>query len=370
MNAVLEFFSHTGPLGMPFHFWTAVAFIFGAMVGSFLNVVVWRLPQGMSIVRPGSRCPHCQKAIPLWLNIPIVSWVWLCGKSVCCQKPISARYVIVEAVTAAMFVACWMVFGEDSPLEALAVGVLLAGMLAASLIDFDHVIIPDSITFGGMVVGFLFSAATPALHGAPNPMVSMQRSALGMLVGGGLIYGVLRLGKLLFGRRNLKIDPGSKIIFHETAVIVPGEEIPYEEIFYRKSDVAIAEGARIQLADRCYLKGSVRLTAAKLRINDDEFDPENEPYLEMDADKMVVSREAMGLGDVKFMAAIGAFLGWQATFFSLMVSAFLGAVFGMTLIAIGKRELSSRLQYGPFIALAAALWAFGGDRWCHAYIAF
>ncbi|MBT5708985.1 MAG: prepilin peptidase, partial [Verrucomicrobia bacterium] len=90
----------------------------------------------------------------------------------------------------------------------------------------------------------------------------------------------------------------------------------------------------------------------------EEFDPENVPYLEVVTDQIVIPREAMGLGDVKFMGAIGAFLGWQATLFSLMFSSIAGALVGVGLIAIGKREWSSRLPYGPYIALAAAVWVF------------
>ena len=84
--------------------------------------------------------------------------------------------------------------------------------------------------------------------------------------------------------------------------------------------------------------------------------------MEVVASELVLPREAMGLGDVKFMAAIGAFLGWQATIFSLMVSSMIGSVVGITLIVLGKREWSSRLPYGPYIAAAAVVWVFAGQR--------
>ena len=370
MNWYLDAFSNLGPFGMPFHFWTVVAFILGSMVGSFLNVVIWRLPMGQSIVTPGSHCPKCQAMIPLRNNIPILSWFLLRGRGACCGEPISFRYPAVEMFTAAMFVAAWLIFGGDAPLQALAVAVFVSGLIAASIIDFDHVIIPDEITYGGIVVGFLFSVLVPSLHETSSMIVAIRRSGVGIFVGWGIVYGVLRLGKLMFGRDIQKIEPGTKVVFHETAVIFNEQEIPYEEIYYRKSDEIIAEGSKIQISDRCYTKGTIRWSPERLKIEGDSFPSEDQPYLEILADRLVFPREAMGLGDVKFMAAIGAFLGWQATLFSLMVSAFLGAFTGIALIATGRREWSSRLQYGPFIALAAAIWAYGGSRLWHAYTGF
>ena len=123
---------------------------------------------------------------------------------------------------------------------------------------------------------------------------------------------------------------------------------------------------RIELADRCYPKAAVRLTPTHLQIGDDTFKPEDVPHMEALADRIVLPREAMGFGDVKFMAAIGAFLGWPAVLFSLMMSSIIGALVGLGLIAAKKQEWSSRLPYGPYIALAAMLWIFRGPsimRW-------
>ena len=104
----------------------------------------------------------------------------------------------------------------------------------------------------------------------------------------------------------------------------------------------------------------VRLSPNRLRIGAEELNPAEVPHLEAMTAEVVLPREAMGLGDVKFMAAIGAFLGWPAVFFSLVVSSLIGALVGSTLVLMRKRELSSRLPYGPYIALAAALWIFAG----------
>src|SRR5947207_8667417 len=149
---------------VPFAFWAVVFFVFGSMVGSFLNVCIHRLPLGQSIVSPPSHCPHCQYAIPWYLNIPLFTWLYLGGKCRNCRAPISVRYFLVELLTAVAFLGCWLAFGRQSALLALVYCVFLAGLIAATFIDFEHFIIPDEITLGGMVVGVLLSILVPQLH--------------------------------------------------------------------------------------------------------------------------------------------------------------------------------------------------------------
>lgn len=351
---------------VPFHFWTGVFFIFGAMVGSFLNVCIHRMPLELSVVSPSSHCPHCRYSIPWFLNLPLITWLWLRGRCANCRAPISIRYFLVELLTGALFAAAWIVFGPQSAWLALAYCLLLAGFIVATFIDFAHFIIPDEITIGGMVAGFICSAAVPALHpdwltnAVPTHAVAIKRSLIGMAVGGGVIYAILRLGKLAFGRQRFELPASSVVTFTETALLLPDGELPYEEVFYRKSDTIILQAERIEMVDRCFRDVELRLTPQSLRIGGETFDPTSVPCLEVVTSEIIVPREAMGLGDVKFMAAIGAFLGWQATLFSLMVSAVIGSVVGVVPIIFGKQEWSSRLPYGPYIALAAVIWIFGG----------
>jgi leader peptidase (prepilin peptidase)/N-methyltransferase len=150
---------------VPFHFWSLVFFVFGCIVGSFLNVCIHRLPLGQSVISPPSHCPHCSYTIPWYLNIPLVTWIYLGGKCANCAAPISPRYFLVELLTGIAFLASWLWLGSQSALLAIVVCVLLAGLIAATFIDFEHFIIPDEITIGGMVVGFLASLAVPELHG-------------------------------------------------------------------------------------------------------------------------------------------------------------------------------------------------------------
>jgi leader peptidase (prepilin peptidase)/N-methyltransferase len=347
---------------VPFHFWSVVLFTFGCMVGSFLNVCIHRMPRGLSVVSPPSHCPHCGYSIPWFLNIPLITWLSLRGKCANCRAPIAVRYFLVELLTGLLFLGAWNMVGRQSPLLALAYCLVLAGFVVATFIDFEHYIIPDEITIGGMVAGVLCSLAVPALHSTDSAALALLRSFIGMAVGAGVVYGVLRLGKALFGKQIIELPPATKIVFTESGVVLPEQEISFEELFYRKSDVITIEAARVEIVDRCYRSVSVRLMPEKLSIGDEELDPETVPQMEVVADRIVLPREAMGFGDVKFMGAIGAFLGWKAAVFSLMFSSIIGALVGLVLIALRRQEWSSRLPYGPYIAAAAVIWIFGGSR--------
>src|SRR3954468_12322916 len=121
--------------GIPFHFWSLVFFGLGCIVGSFLNVVIHRLPLGQSVVSPPSHCPHCKYSIPWYLNIPLVTWIVLRGRCRNCGAPISIRYFLVELLTGITFLSCWLAFGHQSPWVALEYGFFLAGLIAGTFTD-------------------------------------------------------------------------------------------------------------------------------------------------------------------------------------------------------------------------------------------
>ena len=154
-------------------------FAFGAMIGSFANVCILRIPAEESIVFPRSRCPKCKQPVRWYDNIPIVSWIVLRGRCRSCHAPISFRYVVVELLTALAAVALYARVGFG--VEWLVLFPFLTALIIITFIDLDHRIIPDVISLPGIVVGFLLS-----LRGEPGPV----SSAIGILTGGGLLLAV------------------------------------------------------------------------------------------------------------------------------------------------------------------------------------
>lgn len=183
-------------------FFAFVVFAFGACVGSFLNVCIYRIPAGKSIVSPGSTCPACGAAIRWFDNIPILSWLVLRGRARCCGASISPRYLIIEALTGSLFLLAWLAY---PPLVAFVGMVFLAFLIAASFIDLDHMIIPDRFSVGGMFIGLLLAFLVPELHGVPAhlPGASLYgflSALLGVLVGTAVVYWIAALAEIILRR--------------------------------------------------------------------------------------------------------------------------------------------------------------------------
>lgn len=150
-------------LRLPPYYFHVTALILGALVGSFLNVVIARLPDpNASIVRPRSKCPHCGYMIPSWLNLPILSWLVLRGKCASCKAPISVRYPVVELLTSLLFLAVYMRYGLS--LATLGGLILTASLIAITFIDIDIWEIPDEISLPGIVIG---AALRPFAYDVP-----------------------------------------------------------------------------------------------------------------------------------------------------------------------------------------------------------
>jgi len=219
-------------------FFPTCAFALGACVGSFLNVVIYRVPKEESIVTPGSHC-GCGQPIKWHDNIPILSWLVLRGRARCCGRQFSFRYPAVELLTAVLFVVCWL---QHPPAVAVCGWIFLSCLIAATFIDLDHFIIPDVFTIGLAVVGVMLSLIVPTLHVAPGEMLlvdtlrSGTASVLGVFVGSGIVLWIALLAEV------------------------------------------------------------------------------------------VLKKEAMGFGDVKFVGAIGAFCGWQGAAFTVFGGALVGTV--------------------------------------------
>lgn len=231
----------------------------GAVVGSFLNVVIHRLPKGESLSFPPSHCPRCGARIRPRDNVPVLGFLLLGGRCRDCRGPIAWRYPLVEALMGGLSLGLWAVFGLGLPFAVYFV--FLAGLVAVTFIDLDLKIIPDSLSLGGVVLGLALSS----LSG-----LGWKQSLLGIGLGGGVL-------------------------------------------------LAVAGGY----------------------------------YL-------LTRREGMGLGDVKLLAAIGAFLGWEAVLFTVFVSSLVGSSVGLSLMACRGSGMKLEVPFGPFLALGAAGWVFTG----------
>ena len=166
-----------------------LAVVLGLLFGSFANVVIYRVPRGESVVHPGSRCPSCGKAIPPWNNVPVLSWLLLRGRASCCKIPISLRYPLIEALSGALAwtVVVRVVYGNYATaswwialLAFFAFTFLAIGLLCAVFIDLDHMLLPDSITIGGTLLGF----ATIWFR----PEIGWLDSVAGAAIGFGMIW--------------------------------------------------------------------------------------------------------------------------------------------------------------------------------------
>jgi leader peptidase (prepilin peptidase)/N-methyltransferase len=258
--------------------------LMGLCVGSFANVVIYRTPRdGLSVLRPArSFCPSCRAPIAWRDNLPVLSWLLLGGRCRSCRAPIGARYPGVELLTGLLFAAAWW---WSPPVDAEAAAHLLAAWLLAfccvsvTLIDLEHLIIPDAITYPGMVAGLLASLAAPTLHvghwawRAQSPHgSSLAAGVVGLLAGGGSLFLVGQLGNLMLKRR-----------LKEAGV-----------------------------------------------------------------------QDAMGLGDVKWMAFTGTLLGGSSVLSAILVGCFLGALAGLLMklwAALRRSESPVGLPFGPFLSL-------------------
>ena len=170
-------------------FFPSIVFAFGACIGSFLNVCIYRIPKGESVVTPGSHCA-CGRPIAWHDNIPILSWFILRGRARCCGRPFSFRYPFIELLTALLFLCCWLLF---PPGKAVAGMVLCAIVICATWIDLDHLVIPDVFSIGGAVAGLVLSFLLPSLHGQAHEFFAIasvrgvREALLGLFVGSGLV---------------------------------------------------------------------------------------------------------------------------------------------------------------------------------------
>jgi leader peptidase (prepilin peptidase)/N-methyltransferase len=178
---------------MPEWYFSIYAFVFGAIIGSFLNVLIWRLPRHENFITKRSHCPHCDAMIRWYDNIPMISYLILGGRCRHCKAPISAQYPLVEIATGLLFLVSFRLYGLSYHMA--LVDVIIAMLLVVTIVDFRHYIIPDMVTIPGIVIGLAFSLV--------NPLITPLESVIGLVAGGASLYLLAVLGDFLFKKESL-----------------------------------------------------------------------------------------------------------------------------------------------------------------------
>jgi leader peptidase (prepilin peptidase) / N-methyltransferase len=346
--------------------WLIPAFLIGACIGSFLNVVIYRLPLGMSVNEPKrSFCPKCKKHIPMWLNFPMVSWLWLRGKCAECGAPIAFRYFCVELLTALLFTAVWWLF---PPQVALFLWVMMALLVSITFIDAEHLIIPTKMTWVGSLIGLAACAVWPQLPvmagEAGNWWSGLKHGGIGWVCGFVGLWLVVELGKLAFGKKKVAFENPVAWELKEPEgeqdpmlFILDGEEIPWWDMFSRKSDRLVLDCSDILVDGESIGAGTLNIRETEIDLPDGTVQHLAKlKSLSGTASSAVIPREAMGMGDIHLLGMIGAFFGWSGVLFSL----FAASLFAIIAAIIGRVGFGRPLPFGPFLALGCVTWASGG----------
>jgi leader peptidase (prepilin peptidase) / N-methyltransferase len=346
-----------------YHFFFAVfAFVLGAVVGSFLNVCIYRMPLDLSVNEPRrSFCPACKKQLKWYQNIPLLSWLVLRGRCANCGSPIAFRYFVVEFVTALLFLAVWL----QSPWQvAIAYWVFVSLLLVAIFIDLEHFIIPDEVTIGGTIAGILASFLVPALMATDGRLRALLTSALSAALGYTILWIVLEAGKKVFGKKKIQLDaptPFSWTRKGEDAEFIVGEEKElWSEHFSRESDLLILHCDEAIADGRNLGKTDLQFHYNRVTVEGEEISLDSLEQISGVVRELQIPREAMGRGDLKFLAAIGAFLGWRAVLFSVFAGSLLGSLVGLATLLVGQRVWSAKIPFGPYLAFGALIWMFFG----------
>ncbi|MEY5019638.1 MAG: hypothetical protein RLZ22_726 [Verrucomicrobiota bacterium] len=311
----------------------------------------------------------------MWLNIPVLSWLWLRGRCANCQCKISARYPIVEFITALGFFASWKFFPPEA---AVILFVLVALLVAISFIDADHLIIPLSLTWAGSALGFVAGVVWPNFPRMTDACDSWRealiQSAIGWSVGFFGLWLVVELGKWAFGKKAMKFPSSVAWELKEPAgendplsFVIDGESIAWWDLFSRKSDRLIIETGEIRVDGLRHEGGTLVIRETEIELPDGtKHSIEKLRSLAGSATSVVIPREAMGFGDVHLMGMIGAFFGWSGVLFSLFAS----SIFALFAALIGRIGFGRQLPFGPFLAMGALTWVFGGWKLWAWYLEF
>jgi leader peptidase (prepilin peptidase)/N-methyltransferase len=348
----------------------AFAFVLGAAIGSFLNVCIYRWPVDLSINLPRrSFCPNCKQPIPWHQNVPLISWIVLRGCCANCGAKISFRYFAVELFTALLFLAIW----ESFPWQvAIAYWIFISFLIIGTFIDFEHFIIPDRVTIGGTITGVVCSVAVPALMQTDSRLAAGVRSFLAAALGYVILLIVLEAGKIAFGRKRIRFDAPTPFAWtkreDDADFAVGTEESLWSDYFARERDRLLLTCDEATIDHHTY--GNVMLDFRYDRVTAEGHVLMLDDVTQISgvARELVIPREAMGRGDLKVLAAIGAFLGWRAVLFSLFAGSLLGSIVGLITLVVGKPVWSAKLPFGPYLAFGAVTWMFFGNMFLRWYV--
>ncbi len=352
---------------------SAFAFAVGAVVGSFLNVCIYRLPLDLSVNKPRrSFCPSCRKQLTWWQNIPLFSWLVLRGKCAHCGARIAFRYFAVELLTALLFLLVWKTFPWEI---SIAYWVFVSLLVAATFIDFEHFIIPDEITIGGTIAGIVACGIVPELMATHLRGRALLISALSAALGYVVLWVVLEGGKKVFGKKRIRLDAPTPFNWarqgDDADFVVGDEQGLWSDYFSRESDQLILHCDQAIVGDRDLGAADLRFHYDRVNLGSEEISLDALDKISGVVRELEIPREAMGRGDLKFLACIGAFLGWRAVLFSVFAGSLVGSVVGLVTLIIGKRVWSAKLPFGPYLALGGLVWMFFGEplvRWYSALI--
>ena len=348
------------------------AFLIGAAIGSFLNVGIYRLPRDLSVNKPRrSFCPACHAPIPWQYNIPLFSWLFLRGRCANCGAKIAFRYFGVELLTALLFVAVWRFFPWQM---AIAYWVFVSILIVATFVDLEHFIIPDQVTIGGTIVGIVASFTVPELMNADSRVAAIVRSILAAALGYVILWLVLEGGKIAFGKKRVELDAPTPFNWTrqgDDADFVVGEERSlWSDYFAREKDRLLLHCDEAKVDHRAFGGEILEFHYNRVRVGNEEFLLDTVDQISGVARELEIPREAMGRGDLKFLAAIGAFLGWRGVFFSIFAGSVIGSLVGLATLLVGKRVWSAKLPFGPYLALGALFWMFFGEKFVVWYFQF
>ena len=344
-------------------FFAGLTFVLGAVVGSFLNVCIYRMPLELSVNQPRrSFCPVCKEQLRWYHNVPLLIWLFLRGRCANCGSHIPFRYFVVELVTALLFLAVWLQF--PGPI-AVAYWVFVSLLLVAIFIDVEHFIIPDEVTIGGIIAGLFASFVVPSLMSTESRWQALVTSAVSALIGYVILWIVLEAGKKAFGKKKIQLHqptPFRWVRKGEDADFVVGEEQSlWSDYFSRESDVLVLLCNEATVDGRSLGTRDLRFHYNRVTIDGEELSLDVLEQITGVVREIEIPREAMGRGDLKFLASIGAFLGWRAVLFSVFAGSLLGSLVGVATLLIGRRVWSAKLPFGPYLAFGALIWLFFGQ---------